>query len=100
MTNYIYIAIMIIVTFLIRFLPIALVRKQIKNVYIRSFLYYVPYITLAVMIFPAIIDATNTPIAGALALVAGILAAWFGVNMFGTATICCIIVFVIELVIK
>ena len=51
---YIYILVMGIVTYLIRVLPLTLIRKEIKNRFIRSFLYYVPYVTLAVMTFPAI----------------------------------------------
>ena len=54
---YIYIAIVAITSYLIRVLPLTLIRKPIKNRFIRSFLYYVPYVTLAVMTFPAIIDA-------------------------------------------
>ena len=61
---YIYILVMFAVTYLIRVLPLTLIRKEIKNKTIRSFLYYVPYITLAVMTFPAIMEATNSPIAG------------------------------------
>ena len=60
---YIYIAIVAITSYLIRVLPLTLIRKPIKNRFIRSFLYYVPYVTLAVMTFPAIIDATTTPLA-------------------------------------
>lgn len=52
---YIYIAIVAITSYLIRVLPLTLIRKPIKNRFIRSFLYYVPYVTLAVMTFPAII---------------------------------------------
>lgn len=55
---YIYIFIMAGVTYLIRLLPLTLIRKEIKSNYIRSFLYYVPYVTLAVMTFPAILSAT------------------------------------------
>ena len=57
---YIYILVMGIVTYLIRVLPLTLIRKEIKNRFIRSFLYYVPYVTLAVMTFPAILDATGS----------------------------------------
>ena len=60
---YIYIAIVAITSYLIRVLPLTLIRKPIKNRFIRSFLYYVPYVTLAVMTFPAIFDATATPLA-------------------------------------
>ena len=64
---YIYIAIMALVSFCIRVLPLTLIRKQIKSQFLQSFLYYVPYVTLAVMTFPAIVDATQSPAAGALA---------------------------------
>ena len=40
---YIYILVMFAVTYLIRVLPLTLIRKEIKNKTIRSFLYYVPY---------------------------------------------------------
>ena len=56
---YIYILVMAGVSYLIRMLPLTLIRKEIKNKTIRSFLYYVPYVTLAVMTFPAILSATG-----------------------------------------
>ena len=56
-----------------------------------------PYVTLAVMTFPAIIEATQTPISGAAALAAGIFAAWCGAGLFPVSVICCVLVFVIEL---
>ena len=84
------------VTNLIRVLPVTLIRGKIKNRFIRSFLYYVPYVTLAVMTFPAIIEATGTPAAGAVALALGIAAAWIGLGLFPVAIICCIAVFVLE----
>lgn len=90
---YIYIAIVAITSYLIRVLPLTLIRKPIKNRFIRSFLYYVPYVTLAVMTFPAIIDATATPLAGALALIVGIFMAWKGLGLFPVAIACCIIAY-------
>ena len=66
---YVYIFVMFAVTYLIRVLPLTLIRKPIKNRFIRSFLFYVPYVTLAVMTFPDIIQATTLPVAGLLALV-------------------------------
>ena len=77
---YLYIAIMALVTYAIRVIPLAFIRQEIKNNFIRSFLYYVPYVTLAVMTFPAIINDTQNPIAGALALTVGIAAAWRNVS--------------------
>ncbi len=94
---YIWIIVMALATGATRVLPLTLIRKPIENQFIQSFLYYVPYVTLAVMTFPAIVDATQAPAAGALALVGGIVAAWLGAGLFGTAAACCIIVFVAEL---
>ena len=94
---YLYIFIMAGVTYLIRTLPLTLIRREIKNVYIRSFLYYVPYVTLAVMTFPSIATATNKPVAGLCALVLGIVLAWRGQKLFVVSVACCAIVFVLEL---
>lgn len=99
MTNtYIYILVAAVVSTIIRVLPVTLFRKPIKNRFIRSFLYYVPYVTLAVMTFPAIIDATQSKISGILALVCGTVAAWFNMSLFKVACICCAVVFISELI--
>ena len=95
---YIYIFIMAEVSYLIRVLPLTLIRREITNRFIRSFLYYVPYVTLAVMTFPAIVQATNSPVAGALALAVGILLAWFGKSLFVVAVLSCLTVFLTELI--
>ena len=94
---YVWIIVMALATGATRVLPMILIRKPIENQFIQSFLYYVPYVTLAVMTFPAIMDATQVPAAGALAQVGGIAAAWLGAGLFGTAATCCIIVAVTEL---
>lgn len=94
---YIYILVMAGVTYLIRVLPLTLIRKEIRNKTIRSFLYYVPYVTLAVMTFPAILDATNSVWSGLAALIVGILLAWFGGSLFQVAVLSCAVVFVLEL---
>lgn len=93
---YMYIFVAAAVSCLIRVLPLTLIRKKIKNPFLRSFLYYVPYVTLAVMTFPAIISAPQFPLAGILALAVGIAAAWKGVNMVGIAVLCCAVVFLCE----
>ena len=93
---YIYIAVMTVVTYLIRVLPLTLIRKKITNVTLRSFLYYVPYVTLSVMTFPAIINATHSPIAGIAAFAAGLVAAWFNAGLFKVSCLCCAVVFILE----
>ena len=94
---YFYILIMAGTTFLIRALPLTLIRRDIKNKTIRSFLYYVPYVTLAVMTFPSILSATQSPVAAAAALVVAIVMAWCGRSLFQVAVVSCAVVFVIEL---
>lgn len=94
---YVYIIIMAITTYLIRVLPLTLIRKEITNTTIRSFLYYVPYVTLAVMTFPAILEATQTPVAGGAALVTAMGLAWKKKSLFQVAVCSCIVIFVLEL---
>ena len=100
MNIYIYIACMAGVTFLIRVLPLTLIRKEITNRTLRSFLYYVPYVTLAVMTFPAILTATQSPVAAGVALVVAIVMAYFGLGLFPVAVSACVIVFLLELFLK
>ena len=91
---FLYIAIMVGVTTLIR---VTLIRKEIKNRTLRSFLYYIPYVTLAVMTFPAILDATGSPISAWAALAVAIAAAWMGKSLFFVSSAACIVVFALEL---
>ena len=94
---YLYIGIMALVTYLIPVLPLTLIRKEIKNRTIRSFLYYVPYVTLAVMTFPAILSATGSIYSAWAALIVGVLLAFKGRSLFQVAVFSCIVVFVLEL---
>ena len=96
MKTYLYILTMAAATYIIRVLPLTLIRKPIENQFIKSFLYYVPYVTLAVMTFPAIINVTQSPIAGAAALVLGIICAWCGLQLFPVAIVCCMTVLFLE----
>lgn len=93
---WIYILVVSAVTYLIRVTPLVLIRREIKNQTVRSFLYYVPYVTLAVMTVPAIIDSTRSPIAGGAALVVGIVMSALGQSMFRVAVVCPLVVLVME----
>ncbi len=97
MSNYLYLLVMAVVIYAIRALPMTLIRRPIKSKFIQSFLYYVPYVTLAVMTFPAIVNATQHPLAGALALAVGVVAAWLGAGLMPVAVLCCAAVFLSEL---
>lgn len=91
------IIVMAVVTYLIRVLPLTLIRVEIKNIYIRSFLYYVPYVTLAVMIFPAILSSTASPWSALVGFIVAILFAYHGANLVKVALLACVSVFVVEL---
>jgi branched-subunit amino acid transport protein len=91
---------MALTIFLIRVLPLTLIRKKIKNKTLRSFLFYVPYVTLSVMTFPAIIYATDNVWSGVAALAMGVLLSFKGVSLFGVAVSSCAVVLVIELIVK
>ncbi len=78
MSIYIYIFVMALTTYLVRMLPLTLLRKPIRSRFVRSFLHYVPYACLTAMTFPAILLDTANPISGGAALIAGITLALKG----------------------
>ena len=94
---YASILVMFLTIYAVRALPLTLIRKEIKNRTLRSFLYYIPYVTLAVMTFPAILDATGSPISAWAALAVAIAAAWMGKSLFFVSSAACIVVFALEL---
>lgn len=96
---YLYIFIMAFATWLMRVSSSLIMKKPIKNRFVQSFLYYVPYVTLAVMTFPAIIEAADSPLAGAAALLVCMSAAWYGAGLFPVAIAGCATVFLVELLI-
>lgn len=98
MKTYIYIFVMALTTYIIRVLPLTLIRKPIQNKFIQSFLYYVPYVTLSVMTFPAILNVTGSPLAGGVALVVGMICAYEGLGLLPVSMICCVTIFIFELV--
>lgn len=91
------IIVMGVVTMLIRILPLTLIRTPVKSRFLKSFLHYVPYVTLAVMTFPAIVDSAGSTVAGILALVCGFAAAFWGCNMVTVAVICSAVTFLANL---
>lgn len=97
---YLYFLVMAAVTFAVRALPLTVLKKPITNRFVKSFLYYVPYATLAVMTFPAVISATQTTVSGWAALIVGVIVAWLGGDLFRVAVSCSAAVFLLELLIK
>ena len=95
---YVYILLSGLVSYMIRVLPLTLIRRPITNTWFRSFLYYVPYATLAVMTFPAILYAAESPWAGLAALIAGGVLGLKGRSLPEVAAVCCVTVFLLELI--
>lgn len=95
---FIYIFVMAGVTYLIRLLPLTLIRKEIKNTYIRSFLYYVPYVTLSVMTFPAILSATANIWSASVGFVVALILAYMRKSLISVSLLSCASVFLVELV--
>ena len=94
---YLYIAVMALATYFCRVFAFTVVRHPIENRFFQSFLYYVPYVTLAVMTFPAILEATQSTWSALAALVVAIALAWWGKSLFTVSVLCCVTVFVFEL---
>ncbi len=86
------------VSFMLRTLPAVLIKKPIENKYVKSFLYYVPYVTLAVMTVPAIFEVTDNPIIGLISLVIVIIFSYIKESVFLSAILCSAIVLVLEFI--
>lgn len=97
--TYIYFLVAALTIYGIRALPLTLIQKEISNTFIRSFLHYVPYVTLAVMAFPAIVTATSSLVSGVVAFCVAVLVAWIDGNLFKVAVASCVAVYVTELII-
>ena len=97
MNTYLYIAVMAATTYAIRVLPLTLIRKPIRSTFLRSFLYYVPYVTLAVMTFPAILNVTGSPLVGGAAMLIGIAGAWCGLGLLPVSLLCCASVLILQM---
>ena len=82
---WIYILIMAAVTYLIRVLPLVLIRREIKNRTVRSFLYYIPYTVLSVMTIPAVFYSTSSPISAAIGVTVAVTLAFFGKGLVTVA---------------
>ncbi len=88
------------VTYLVRMIPLVLCKRKIRNRFLLSFLYYIPYAVLSVMTVPAIFYATDSPVSAALGFLAALVAAWFEKSLLFVAASACGTVFVTELLMR
>ena len=100
MTFFLYLAVMVSVTYLIRVVPYICMRREVKNRFFKSLLRYIPYTVLAVMTVPAILYATNSPISAAAGLIVGIAVAYFGRGLLTVTLSSCGAVLIAELLMK
>lgn len=96
----IYLAVMAGVTYLVRMIPMVLIKDKIKNKYILSFLHYIPYTVLAVMTIPACFYATDSPVTAIVGFIVAIIAAFFERSLIQVAVLSCLGVFVTEIIMK
>ncbi len=96
---FLYLVVMAGVTYLVRMLPLVLIKKKIQNRFLLSFLYYMPYAVLAVMTVPAIFYATESVIAASIGFAVAVVLAYCGRSLITVAGISCLTVFLSELVI-
>lgn len=97
---FVYLAVMAVVTYLIRMLPLVLVNKKIENKFIKSVLYYLPCSVLSIMTVPAIFYATDSKIAAGAGFLAAVIFAYKGKSLMQVAVISCIVVFIAQYLIK
>ena len=88
------------VTYLIRMIPLVLIKKKIKNKFIISFLYYIPYAVLSVMTIPAIFYATSSKASAIAGFTAAVISSYFEKSLVTVAACSCAAVLAAELVIK
>ena len=92
-----YLLVMAGVTYLVRMIPMALIKEKIKNKFILSFLHYIPYTVLSVMTVPACFYATDSPITAAVGFIVAIIAAFFERSLIQVAVLSCLGVLATEI---
>lgn len=100
MSIYIYIIVMAVTTYLIRALPLVLLKKPITNRFFKSFLHYIPVACLTAMTFPAILFATNSVVSGIAGLVVAVILAFRNKSLITVAACACATVFLTELLLR
>lgn len=96
MSIYLYVAVMAVTTYLIRAIPLTLMKKPIRSRFLRSFLHYVPTACLTAMTFPAILYATDHVWSGAAGLAVGVVLALKNKSLIVVAVASCAVTFLVE----
>ena len=96
MSIYLYVLVMAVTTYLIRALPLTLLKKPIRSRFLRSFLHYVPTACLTAMTFPAILTATDHVVSGAAGLIVGVLLSLKNKSLIVVAVASCAATFLVD----
>lgn len=92
------IAVMAVVTYLVRMLPMVIFRKKITSVRVQSFLYYVPYAVLAAMTFPAIFSSTGSRISAVVGCIVAVSLAYLKKGLLTVAVGAAAAVFIVQMI--
>lgn len=95
---FLYLIVMAAVTYLLRAIPMVLIKEKIKNKFMLSFLHYIPYTVLAAMTVPACFYATQSPISACIGFAIAVISALFEKSLVQVAALSCLGVFVAELI--
>ena len=98
-TTYIFsaIGVMAAVTYLIRLIPMVVFRKKIKNKWIQSFLYYVPYVVLSAMTVPAVFSSTDSVSSATAGFVVAVTLAYFKRGLLTVAVGAALTAFIMQM---
>ena len=85
-----YLIVMAGVTYLIRMLPLTVFRREIRSVFVKSFLHYVPYAVLGAMTFPDVLYSTGSLWTALAGLIVAVIMAWRGRSLLTVASGACL----------
>ena len=97
---FLYLIVMAGITYLVRMLPMVLIRREVKSIFVLSFLNYIPYAVLAVMTVPAVFYATGSPVSALAGVAVAVVLALFERGLMTVAFSACGAVFVVEWLLK
>lgn len=92
-----YLLVMAGVTYLIRMVPLAAIRRPIRSPFVQSFLYYVPYAVLGAMTFPAVLESTGHLPGALCGLAAALVLGWMGKGLLTVAVAACACAYLAQL---
>ena len=94
------VAVIAVLTYLIRLLPLVLFKKKITNIYVQSFMEYIPCVVLSCMTFPAIFTCTQNVFSSLAGSVTAIFLGWKSRSLVEVACAAVVSALAVELLIS